>query len=119
MKHLALSYALRRALNGGRNCNRHGLAVVRQLPATEVRRFVVGGENGVFSCWNRMMSSQAAPEEEKKEEKAEKESLRTEAKKSDGSVVVSSYWGISRPKITREDGTEWPWNCFMVRILII
>ncbi|KAL3651640.1 inducible alternative oxidase 2 [Castilleja foliolosa] len=30
-----------------------------------------------------------------------------------GDMVVSSYWGISKPKIIREDGTEWPWNCFM------
>ncbi|GFP99832.1 ubiquinol oxidase mitochondrial [Phtheirospermum japonicum] len=30
-----------------------------------------------------------------------------------GDVVVSSYWGISKPKIIREDGTEWPWNYFM------
>nr|ACB30184.2 mitochondrial alternative oxidase 2 [Hypericum perforatum]AOA32903.1 mitochondrial ubiquinol oxidase [Hypericum perforatum] len=28
-------------------------------------------------------------------------------------AVASSYWGISRPKVTREDGTDWPWNCFM------
>ncbi|XP_042492554.1 ubiquinol oxidase, mitochondrial-like [Macadamia integrifolia] len=27
--------------------------------------------------------------------------------------VISTYWGISRPDITREDGTAWPWNCFM------
>ncbi|KAL6964279.1 ubiquinol oxidase (non-electrogenic) [Sarracenia purpurea var. burkii] len=36
-----------------------------------------------------------------------------EKKKDDGEAVVSSYWGISRPKITKKDGTEWPWNCFM------
>lgn len=36
-------------------------------------------------------------------------------RREDGSVMVSSYWGIARPKITREDGTVWPWNCFMVR----
>jgi len=47
------------------------------------------------------------PEKDKEKEKAEK------------SVVESSYWGISRPRIMREDGTEWPWNCFMVRILFL
>ncbi|KAK9134274.1 hypothetical protein Syun_013604 [Stephania yunnanensis] len=34
--------------------------------------------------------------------------------KSEKSVLVSSYWGITREKsITREDGSPWPWNCFM------
>ncbi|KAL5547430.1 hypothetical protein UlMin_002661 [Ulmus minor] len=28
-------------------------------------------------------------------------------------MTVSSYWGISRSKVTREDETDWPWNCFM------
>ncbi|KAJ8572523.1 hypothetical protein K7X08_009034 [Anisodus acutangulus] len=28
-------------------------------------------------------------------------------------VAISSYWGVSRPKITKEDGSVWPWNCFM------
>ncbi|OMP07881.1 Alternative oxidase [Corchorus olitorius] len=63
----------------------------------------------------RMMSTASAPAsmgkvplatEEKKENPA------TEEQKAKD-MVVSSYWGISRPKITREDGTEWPWNCFM------
>ena len=44
-------------------------------------------------------------------EKDEKKSA--EAKQD---AVVSHYWGIARPKITREDGSEWPWNCFMVSI---
>ncbi|KAL8489771.1 hypothetical protein ACS0TY_025593 [Phlomoides rotata] len=29
----------------------------------------------------------------------------------DGKEIVS-YWGIEPPKITKEDGTEWRWNCF-------
>lgn len=31
----------------------------------------------------------------------------------DEDLKTSSYWGISRPKITREDGSEWPWTSFM------
>ncbi|KAL7001905.1 ubiquinol oxidase (non-electrogenic) [Sarracenia purpurea var. burkii] len=34
-------------------------------------------------------------------------------KKKDRDVVVSSYWGIQPPRIIKEDGTEWPWTCFM------
>ncbi|XP_057785784.1 ubiquinol oxidase 2, mitochondrial-like [Salvia miltiorrhiza] len=26
---------------------------------------------------------------------------------------IVSYWGIERPKITKEDGSEWRWNSFM------
>ncbi|XP_059276592.1 ubiquinol oxidase 2, mitochondrial-like [Lycium ferocissimum] len=26
---------------------------------------------------------------------------------------VVSYWGIQPPKVTKEDGTPWRWNCFM------
>lgn len=28
---------------------------------------------------------------------------------------IVSYWGIQPPKVTKEDGTLWRWNCFMVR----
>ena len=67
-----------------------------------------------------MMASKAVqtPAEAKSTKKEEEEE--EEKKNSDSnSVVVSSYWGISRPKITKEDGTEWPWNCFMVSILVL
>ncbi|XVF44764.1 hypothetical protein PTKIN_Ptkin02bG0150000 [Pterospermum kingtungense] len=53
--------------------------------------------------WRRMMSSAPAPASMDKEEK----------KGTSEVSPVTSYWGISRPKIIREDGTEWPWNCFM------
>ncbi|KAJ6703830.1 UBIQUINOL OXIDASE 3 MITOCHONDRIAL [Salix viminalis] len=29
----------------------------------------------------------------------------------DGKLIVS-YWGVAPPKITKEDGTAWKWNCF-------
>ncbi|KAL5562889.1 hypothetical protein UlMin_032636 [Ulmus minor] len=47
------------------------------------------------------------------EEHRERFVTREEAKKGESYVMVSSYWGISRSKVTREDGTDWPWNCFM------
>ncbi|PNX70068.1 ubiquinol oxidase 1 mitochondrial-like, partial [Trifolium pratense] len=25
---------------------------------------------------------------------------------------IMSYWGIQPSKITKQDGTEWTWNCF-------
>lgn len=64
--------------------------------------------------WRRMMSSTPASVEKVssgREEKMEN-SVTEETKGKDSSAL--SYWGISRPKITRADGTDWPWNCFMV-----
>ncbi|PKA65248.1 Ubiquinol oxidase 1a, mitochondrial [Apostasia shenzhenica] len=29
-----------------------------------------------------------------------------------GSRQLTSYWGVSPPKLFREDGTEWRWSCF-------
>ncbi|KAL0407974.1 UNVERIFIED_CONTAM: Ubiquinol oxidase 3, mitochondrial [Sesamum radiatum] len=29
-----------------------------------------------------------------------------------GKAVVSSYWGVAPPKVTKEDGSPWRWNCF-------
>ncbi|GMH03005.1 hypothetical protein Nepgr_004844 [Nepenthes gracilis] len=65
------------------------------------------------SQWRRAASTEAAAaatslaEKEKKEENSGEEGRKKEG------AVVSSYWGISRPGITREDGSVWPWNCFM------
>eukprot|EP00252_Welwitschia_mirabilis_P003651 TRINITY_DN13713_c0_g1_i3.p1 TRINITY_DN13713_c0_g1~~TRINITY_DN13713_c0_g1_i3.p1 ORF type:complete len:209 (-),score=9.98 TRINITY_DN13713_c0_g1_i3:50-676(-) len=28
-------------------------------------------------------------------------------------LVYSRYWGIAPAKLYREDGSPWPWNCFM------
>ncbi|GAU15817.1 hypothetical protein TSUD_236330 [Trifolium subterraneum] len=28
---------------------------------------------------------------------------------------IMSYWGIQSSKITKQDGTEWKWNCFRHR----
>ncbi|KAJ8755640.1 hypothetical protein K2173_022235 [Erythroxylum novogranatense] len=61
----------------------------------------------------RMMTSSTEVAEKKKEkEKNQKGDNREVVKASDG-TVVSSYWGVSRRNIKREDGSDWPWNCFM------
>ena len=53
--------------------------------------------------------AEAIKEEEKKEKKNGDEVKGT----------VNSYWGLSRPSIKRPDGTDWPWNCFMVLITFL
>ncbi|KAL1337769.1 hypothetical protein AAHE18_10G162500 [Arachis hypogaea] len=107
MKHAAFSSVVLRALiNGRNNCNRSGTAVATATPPLPG----AGGLKRGFPCWKRMMASESlrSPVEANSTEKKEEE------KKSEGnSLVASSYWGISRQKVTREDGTEWPWNCFM------
>ena len=35
-----------------------------------------------------------------------------------GNKGIASYWGVEPNKITKEDGTEWKWNCFRVRFYI-
>ncbi|KAM5573737.1 ubiquinol oxidase 2, mitochondrial-like [Rosa sericea] len=32
--------------------------------------------------------------------------------KDDEEKEITSYWGVGPNKITKEDGTEWKWNCF-------
>ena len=104
---------------GGKTCNRC-ISTANMVG----RSLGNGSEFGNFDWRGRMMSTASSPEEAKtlKENDGRKEaksSSVTEAKKDEGNTTVSSYWGIARPKITREDGTEWPWNCFMVIALFI
>lgn len=40
-------------------------------------------------------------------------------KKDDEENGITSYWGVAPNKITKEDGTEWKWNCFRVRYSFI
>ncbi|KAL9264940.1 Ubiquinol oxidase, mitochondrial-like protein [Drosera capensis] len=83
-----------------------GGGVVRSFEAVELGRWR-SGELARVSVWWRSVST--AAEAAKEDVKAVKE----EKKEGEKEVVVSSYWGISRPQITREDGSPWPWNCFM------
>ncbi|GFY89403.1 hypothetical protein Acr_06g0013430 [Actinidia rufa] len=112
--------AVLRGLAAGRSCNRKVFtsAAVVEKPFDESAS-MWRGQGGFIrgAQWRRAMST--AVEKDRKEsavaEKDRKGSGVAEKKKEDGGkMVVSSYWGVSRPKITKEDGTEWPWNCFMV-----
>ncbi|XP_052484598.1 ubiquinol oxidase, mitochondrial isoform X2 [Gossypium raimondii] len=75
-----------------------------------------GQRNGVAFGgfeWRRMMSSSPASVEKATSEKEDKTENSVMEETKGKEVMAASYWGISRPKITREDGTDWPWNCFM------
>ncbi|XP_024979954.1 ubiquinol oxidase 2, mitochondrial [Cynara cardunculus var. scolymus] len=118
MNRLVVRSVLSRCLiNNGRNFNmlqspELAAAVVSNLRLYSQTQTVIDRDHDFGSFrWRRMMSSAAepaskAPSVKQKEAGAEK-------KEGGGQVVPSSYWGISRSKVTREDGTEWPWNCFM------
>ena len=62
--------------------------------------------------WRRNMTSGTGSDKPVVVER-EKEGSAVE-KKTETEEEVSSYWGIRKPKISKKDGTEWPWNCFMV-----
>jgi ubiquinol oxidase len=105
------------ALRHGRNFNRYiSTAPVAATPLDAAD--YLNRQNGTAfgSFYSRRMMSSVTPsiQTPPPAEKDQKESSAGDAKKGNDGVVVSNYWGISRPKITREDGTEWPWNCFMV-----
>ncbi|XP_073292564.1 ubiquinol oxidase, mitochondrial-like isoform X2 [Primulina huaijiensis] len=70
-----------------------------------------GQSLGLSVGWRRLMSSASEPSESGTEKKGSHDVALEKVEKGG----ISSYWGIARPKITREDGTEWVWNCFMRR----
>ncbi|VVA27911.1 PREDICTED: ubiquinol oxidase [Prunus dulcis] len=94
-----------------RNFNRYisTAVAVRPLESSEFLRRRSDSVLGAFQWRTRMMMSTGSTGETTP--LAEKEQKK-ESSNDNRSVVVSSYWGIQRPKIKREDGTEWPWNCF-------
>ncbi|PHT64156.1 Ubiquinol oxidase 2, mitochondrial [Capsicum annuum] len=81
-----------------------------------------GQRLGFCGQWWRMVSSASEPPTKNSTstvagKEGDKEAKRSRASveriEGEDEVAVSSYWGISRPKITKQDGSVWPWNCFM------
>ncbi|KAL3814411.1 hypothetical protein ACJIZ3_015679 [Penstemon smallii] len=113
MNHLLARSVLKHVIAAG-NCG--GIHLSSSGAAASARVFdgdsVVKGHGSsmVLIAWRRMMST-AAESSSAAVEKKSSGAASEKAEKDD--VIVSSYWGVSRPKITKEDGTEWPWNCFM------
>ncbi|PRQ36943.1 putative ubiquinol oxidase (non-electrogenic) [Rosa chinensis] len=102
------------ALRHGRNFNRHISTTPVAARTLDTADYLNRQNATAFGSFysSRMMSSvtpsfQTPPPPA---EKDQKESSASDAKKD---AVVSHYWGIKRPEIKREDGSEWPWNCFM------
>ncbi|CAM8920573.1 unnamed protein product [Rhodiola kirilowii] len=102
---------IRGAISGRRSCNRYqmyGRAVVDSWKEASSSELTYGRSLVMRSLVQRRgVSSFPAVEDKPIENDVEN------GGGGDGKAVVSSYWGVSRPKLKREDGTDWPWNCFM------
>lgn len=53
-------------------------------------------------------------EEANQQKKTENETTGGDAGGNKGDKGIASYWGVEPNKITKEDGSEWKWNCFRV-----
>ncbi|KAF3657250.1 Ubiquinol oxidase 2, mitochondrial [Capsicum annuum] len=91
-------------------------------PSSESVVMMSGQRLGFCGQWWRMVSSASEPPTKNSTstvagKEGDKEAKRSRASveriEGEDEVAVSSYWGISRPKITKQDGSVWPWNCFM------
>lgn len=108
---------MRGLINGGsRSGHMSSLAIMKLRETLELSH-----QNSVsIGNWRRTLSSVPVAEKERKESSVAAEDNKggeIGVKKDDNgggsSVMVPSYWGIPQPTITREDGTVWPWKCFM------
>nr|GMC54111.1 ubiquinol oxidase 2, mitochondrial [Ipomoea batatas] len=54
---------------------------------------------------SRRMSTVAVGDDKQKEKDEKNGGGRTDS-------AVVSYWGVDPPKVSKEDGTEWKWQCF-------
>ncbi|GAB4834835.1 Alternative oxidase, mitochondrial precursor [Ancistrocladus abbreviatus] len=77
--------------------NLRNLAAIVRFPGTSLR-------NGSTLALNDT--------EEKQEAKGQKQLDNGSAGGPNDKEIVS-YWGIPSKKVTKEDGTEWKWSCFM------
>ncbi|KAG6600235.1 Ubiquinol oxidase, mitochondrial, partial [Cucurbita argyrosperma subsp. sororia] len=98
-------------VSGGGGGGGGGLRVTLTAMASPGTRYTSVADEGFQ--WRRMMNSSTAVAEEQGIKNAENQGKEKEKEKEKENALVSSYWGIYRPRITREDGSEWPWNCFM------
>lgn len=72
----------------------------RTTPVLEVRH------------WSSMASDVAR--EEKAAQAPKQDSGNENEGDHGGKAIVSSYWGVAPPKISKADGSPWRWNCFRV-----
>ncbi|KAH0934530.1 hypothetical protein HID58_011647 [Brassica napus] len=70
-----------------------------------VNTWIRSGTGGVRFASTASLGEKT-PSQDEKPKKTEDESS------TGGNKGIASYWGVEPNKITKEDGTEWKWNCF-------
>ncbi|KAG5625447.1 hypothetical protein H5410_010665 [Solanum commersonii] len=128
MNQLLVRSVMRRLVSGG-TCNRciSSVSAAAAVVFREVHKpnsesvVMMSSQRLRFSgqWWKVMCSTSEPPSKNsttssavrKEDEKLSGDSV--EKMEGEDKVALSSYWGVSRPKITKEDGSVWPWNCFM------
>ncbi|KAL3619126.1 Aldehyde oxidase 3 [Castilleja foliolosa] len=60
----------------------------------------------------RYLSSMTSPKILSEENPLEASKSGSGAADRGGKAIVSSYWGVARPNISKEDGSPWRWNSF-------
>ena len=40
-------------------------------------------------------------------------------KKTEHEKETATYWGVSPTRVVKDDGTEWKWSCFRVRVVVL
>ncbi|GKD31131.1 ubiquinol oxidase 2, mitochondrial-like protein, partial [Tanacetum coccineum] len=100
--------------------SRGSTAVIRSiLTTTAPRGFSTGAaDKAVLTWWMRSSSRNAstvalgADHEQPKEQQRKEETVINGGEEQKGGKEVASYWGVPPSRVTKEDGTEWKWNCF-------
>lgn len=87
--------------------------------ASAVRNIRGGGEfmNGFFALGARSLSRTVSAVREKTQTEPASVSAADHGVVGGGDKSFISYWGVLPKKLTKEDGTEWKWNCFRVSLL--
>lgn len=113
MNHMVARSVIRRLINS-QKCNQ---VHISSSPVSAFRLYddiqklgSIGGGAHVFGT--RMMSGLG--EKKAKGKNVNKASKEKDTDGNSSQVSLTSYWGVTRPKFKREDGSDWPWNCFMV-----
>ncbi|XP_058777567.1 ubiquinol oxidase 1, mitochondrial-like [Vicia villosa] len=102
---------------------RHGGNGARNTAMFLAKKGLLGGEVAAPNKWGSLVlrngSTLAANLSDQKENNNHLEKMKSSSQGSAGAnggnkdeKGIMSYWGIQPSKITKQDGTEWKWNCF-------
>ncbi|PWA52796.1 ubiquinol oxidase 1 [Artemisia annua] len=99
---------------------RGSTTVIRSIlttTTTSPRGFSTGADKAVVTWWMRSSggarnASTVALGADKEEQRKEETVVNGGGGERKGNKEITSYWGVPPSRLTKEDGTEWKWNCF-------